>query len=57
MVTTRFETIEYFVTDAELIDEITGLPATIRQSDTLEGALKGFPEEDRLKVRRKFEEG
>ncbi len=38
---TRFGSIEYHVTDAENIDQLTNLPSIIRQSTTLEGALEG----------------
>jgi hypothetical protein len=50
---TRFDTIEYFVTDADQTDEITGGPKVIRQSDTLEEALNVpiFAEEDKQYVR------
>jgi len=46
---TRFDTIEYFVTDAEQL----GGSKVIRQSDTLEGALDSpiFTDADRQYVR------
>lgn len=39
---TRFNTVTFFVTDAEAIDPETGLPAVIRQKDTLAEAVAGL---------------
>ena len=39
---TRFDYIEWIVTDAEKIDELTNLPAIIRQAKTKEEAMKGL---------------
>ena len=38
---TRFDDLEWFVWDAEDIDEATGLAAVIRQAPTMEEALRG----------------
>ena len=39
---TRFDDLEWFVWDAEVIDEATGLAAVIRQAPTMEEALRGL---------------
>lgn len=39
---TRFDAVQWFVFDAETTDELTGLPAVIRQEDTLESAVAGL---------------
>ncbi len=39
---TRFGTIEWMVTDTELVDELTGLPAVIRQEPTRARAVAGL---------------
>lgn len=39
---TRFEAVEWHVTDAEAIDQETGLPSVIRQAATQEEARKGL---------------
>jgi len=39
---TRFESVSWFVSDAETIDELTGLPAIIRQESTLTEAIHGI---------------
>lgn len=39
---TRFDTVEWFVWDAERIDEVTGGPAVIRQAETREMAMAGL---------------
>ncbi len=41
-VNTRFENVMWFVTDAELEDEVTGAPLTIRQEDSKADALRGL---------------
>lgn len=39
---TRFDAVSFFVFDAELVDELTGGPAVIRQADSLELAKVGL---------------
>ena len=39
---TRFDYIEWIVTDADKIDELTNLPAIIRQAKTKEDAMRGL---------------
>jgi len=39
---TRSDDLEWFVWDAEVIDEATGLAAVIRQASTMEEALRGL---------------
>ena len=39
---TRFEAVEWFVWDAELMDPLTGGPAVIRQAATREAAVRGL---------------
>jgi len=39
---TRFESVQWFVQDAEQIDEVSGSPLTIRQAATLEAAVDGL---------------
>ena len=39
---TRFNCVEWIVTDAEKMDELTGLPSIIRQADTREKAIQGL---------------
>ena len=39
---TRFESVQWFVQDAEQIDDVTGEPLTIRQAATLEAAVEGL---------------
>jgi hypothetical protein len=38
---TRFDAVQWFVWDAETLDD-TGLPAVIRQADSLDEALTGL---------------
>lgn len=39
---TRFESVEYVVTDADVLDEVTGAPAIIRQGNSVESVMFGF---------------
>jgi len=39
---TRFNAVEWVVWDADTIDEATGLAAIIRQTDTIDEALRGL---------------
>lgn len=39
---TRFDAVSFFVWDAERADELTGLPAVVRQADSLEAAIAGL---------------
>lgn len=39
---TRFEAVEWFVADAEVTDEVTGLPAVIRQAASKAEAVAGL---------------
>lgn len=39
---TRFDAVEWFVADAFVTDEVTGLPAVIRQAATEEAAVAGL---------------
>ena len=39
---TRFGAVQWFVEDAELTDELTGLPSIIRQESTREAAMEGL---------------
>lgn len=39
---TRFQAVQFFVWDADRLDEFTGNPSVIRQADTLEQALAGL---------------
>ena len=39
---TRFGDVEWQVSDAETVDELTGMPAIIRQCDTREEAIQGL---------------
>ena len=39
---TRFDYVEWIITDAEKIDELTSLPAIIRQAKTKEEAMRGL---------------
>lgn len=39
---TRFDAVEWLVADAEVIDEVTGFAAVIRQEPTLEQAVAGL---------------
>ena len=39
---TRFDFVEWIVTDAENMDELTNLPTIIRQADTKEKAMQGL---------------
>ena len=39
---TRFEAVEWFVADAEVTDEVTGLPAVIRQAASEAEAVAGL---------------
>jgi len=38
----RFGNEVYFVADANVIDELTGLPSIIRQADTKQQAIEGL---------------
>ncbi len=42
---TRFDAVQWFVKDAECIDELTELPAVIRKADTKAEAMKGLESE------------
>lgn len=39
---TRFDSVQFIVADAEVMDGVTNRPSVIRQSDTLEQALHGL---------------
>ncbi len=39
---TRTGEIQWFVWDAEKLDEVTGTPAVIRQENTLEDSMRGL---------------
>lgn len=39
---TRFDFVEWMVSDAERMDELTGLPSIIRQTQSKEEAIKGL---------------
>ena len=39
---TRFDTVDWFVTDAETVDPVTGDPLIIRQEPTKEAAMAGL---------------
>ena len=39
---TRFDAVEWFVTDAETVDEVTDGPAVVRQADRFEDAVGGM---------------
>lgn len=39
---TRFDAVQWFVADAELLDELTKMPSIIRQADSREAAVKGL---------------
>ena len=39
---TRFDAVQWFVWDAEVIDPVTGFAAVIRQAETQEEAVRGL---------------
>ena len=39
---TRFDAVQWFVADAEVIDQKTGLPSIIRQAESRESAVEGL---------------
>ena len=41
---TRFDSVSWFVWDSEVADPVTGFAGVIRQADTKEEALVGFPQ-------------
>lgn len=43
---TRGEAVQWFVTDAEVLDEVTHTPSVVRQGNTLDEALEGYELED-----------
>ena len=45
---TRFDELSWFVTDAEIIDNVTGKPAVIRQEDSPWMALDGLVPREKI---------